>query len=56
MFQLAAFMTFYIWPPPTHVGLIIIFLAIGIRWENMCIVVFAPSVVLDYDTILFIIK
>jgi len=48
MSQLTTFVTFDIWPPPTPVGLMTFSLAMGTRWKNLCVVVFAPSVFLDY--------
>jgi len=40
---------FCIWPPPTPFGLMTFFLAIGTRWKNLYVIVFALfCFVLDY--------
>jgi len=45
--------TFDIWPPPAPVGFMTFSLAMGTTWKNLFVVVFAPSIFLDYESILF---
>jgi len=48
--------TFYILPPLTPFGLMTFFLAIRAKGKTLCVIVFAPFVVLNYESILFVMK